>query len=177
MVAPQKTNLRISRLFADSGFFIKLQFGVLVLSLLPALACADVELQQIRDLREEAALVQQQQLPLLVLFSTDYCEVCAAIKTHVLKPMLKNDDYDNKVIVRELPVNDYHTLIDFDGERIGGDRVSMRYKVDLIPTVILMDHRGRPLAPPLVGMVSQHHYDQALDQRIDLALQRLRGAE
>lgn len=167
----------VSRSFADSKIR-HLWFSLLfVVAMLPAQVHAGDALPVIRDLREEAQLAQQQRLPLLVLFSTDYCELCAFIKANYLVPMRKNVDYRDKVIVRELPVTDYHTLRDFDGRSVAGEDVSRRYSVDLIPTVVLMDHRGRQLAPSLVGLVSQDYYDAQLDQRIDLALRRLGASQ
>jgi len=130
--------------------------------------------RQLTDLRQDAQLAAERQLPILLLFSTDSCEFCALIKQDYLGPMQNNAAYDRKVIIREVPTSDYHYLRDLDGELIGGDDLALRYGADLVPTVILIDSRGRQLTQPLVGFNSRHYYDRTLEARINAAVEKLR---
>ena len=127
----------------------------------------------IKDLRVEARLAEQKSLPLLILFSVEDCEFCAYIRSEYLEPMQVNTDYSNKVIIREIIANDFYYLRDFSGELIGADKLALRYKADLSPTVVIMDSKGRVLHEPIVGIVSRHYYDKQLDEAIDTALSKL----
>jgi len=149
------------------------------LSLLAAVAAyaQSPSLKLVNDLRVEAKRAADRQLPVLLLFSTEYCEFCALIKNDYLIPMQSNPAYDDRVIIREVPADGIHSLRDFDGRLIGGDSLALRYGADLIPTVVFIDSQGRRLTEPLVGFVSRHYYDQALDAHIELALRKLKSSD
>ncbi|UCE90318.1 MAG: hypothetical protein JSW10_05755, partial [Pseudomonadota bacterium] len=51
---------------------------------------------------------------------------------------------------------------------------AQRYSAFVMPTVVLVDHRGRELAPRLVGVTTPDFYGGDLDDAIDTALGRLR---
>jgi thioredoxin-related protein len=131
----------------------------------------------VNDLRVEAQQAAARQLPILLLFSTEYCEFCQLIRQDYLVPMRQDSAYRDRVLIREVPAGGIHYLRDFDGELIGGDSLALRYGADLIPTLVFIDSRGRRLTEPLVGFVSRHYYDQALDAHIDQALGKLQALE
>lgn len=146
-------------------------------ALLGAALCAPVaragELPSIVDLRQEAALSQQKRLPILVMFSSDYCPYCVRVEEEFLKPMHNGGFYDDKVLIRNIKLGS-RNLIDFDGRAVSASELAQRYEVSLTPTVIFIDHKGRQLAQQLVGLTTPDYYGGYLDQAIDTALERLR---
>lgn len=133
-------------------------------------------IKPLTDLRDAAQRAADEQIPILLLFSTESCEFCALIKQDYLGPMSRNPAYEHRVMIREVPAVDYHYLRDFDGELIGGDDLALRYDADLIPTIVLIDSRGRVLTEPMVGFISRHYYDRTLDANIQQALEKIGSA-
>ena len=51
---------------------------------------------------------------------------------------------------------------------------AMRYRVQMVPTVMLFDAQGNVLATPLVGLTTVDFYGGYLDQAIDEAVSKVR---
>lgn len=133
-----------------------------------------VTLEVSKDLRQDAQLARQRNVPLLLMFSMDHCPYCSVVEESFLKPMLRNRDYDTKVLMRKVELEAGGSVIDFDGKQVEVDAISDRYSISLVPTVILLDHQGKQLASSLIGMANEHYYGGDLDAAIDLSLQKLR---
>ena len=153
---------------------------VLVIGLLPLSALANDEesdefepLPIIRDLREEAKLVEQRQRPILILFSMRLCEFCAFIRQEYLIPRMNNPKSADKIIFREIQTESYKYLRDFDGEIIGADKIAMRYKADLTPTLVMINSKGEELVKKIVGITNRSYYESELDASIDAAYQKV----
>ena len=131
------------------------------------------DLPQIKDLRVEARQSQEKRLPILVMFSADYCVYCARIEEDFLKPMHNGGFYDDKVLIRNVKLGD-GLVSDFDGSRISANELAKRYDVSVTPTLVFIDAHGRQLAQKLVGLTTPELYGGYLDQAIDTSLDRLR---
>lgn len=139
------------------------------------LAAAGPELLHARDLEQDAALAQRKQVPILVLFSSSYCGYCTVVREDFLKPMLKNTEYDNKVVIRVVSIDSDAALRDFDGRMIAPETLAQLHNVYVTPTVKLLGPHGETLAPDLVGLSTVDYYGYYLDSAIDTSLKQLRG--
>ncbi len=161
--------------------FVRLFLTSLILSLsLPALAWEEEELPHVRineprDLRDEAALSQENRKPILILFSMEGCTYCEYVEEEHLKPMLRNADYRSKVIIRRVMTDDYATLIDFNGNAVDRMDFSNRYGAFLTPTVVFIDHQGKQLAPRILGVRNTEFYGFDLEEGLKTSLRKLRG--
>ena len=153
---------------------------VLIIGLLPFSVLANDEevdefapLPIIRDLREEAKLAEQRQRPILILFSMRLCEFCAFIRQEYLIPRMNNPKSADKIIFREVQTESYKYLRDFNGEMIGADKLALRYRADLTPTLVIVNSKGEELVKKIVGITNRSYYEAELDASIDLAYKKV----
>ena len=141
-----------------------------------ALAARDTVLvPEITDLQREARLAATRQVPILVMFGADHCSYCHQLEEDFLKPMLRSGDYTDKVLIRQVQLDGYGSVRDFDGREISVDDLASRYDVRLTPTVVFVDQQGRRVAPNLVGLSTVDYYGGFLDDSIERSLRVLRG--
>lgn len=120
------------------------------------------------DLAQEAQKALQNETPLLLMFSAEDCEFCQRLESEILDPMLLSGDYDDKILIRRVMTDSYLRVQDFQGRTIEMDELSSRYNIQVTPTVLIVDHQGRELAPRIIGVNTIEMYSAYLDKAIDL---------
>lgn len=148
---------------------------LLLLTSTVLLAAGTPRLQYASDLAQDAEQARQKQVPILVLFSSSYCGYCSIIREDFLKPMLKNTEYRDKVIIRVVSIDSGNDLRDFDGKMIDPDTLAQMHNIYVTPTVKLLGPDGEPLVPDLVGLTTVDYYGGYLDTAIDQSLSLLRN--
>ncbi|GAB6040983.1 thioredoxin family protein [Endothiovibrio diazotrophicus] len=146
----------------------------LLLLLVAATARAELAVPLADDLAADGRDATARGVAVLLVFSAEHCGYCEKLEENVLRPLLVSGAYDDKVLVRKVMVDDARTLVDFDGRERDSLDLADRYRAYLTPTVLLVDARGRPLAPRLRGINSVDYYWEDLDGAIDQALAKLR---
>jgi len=126
-----------------------------------------------RDWSVEAAQAKGAGIPIMVIFSTDHCPYCVRLREEVLKPLIQNGALKGKVLIREFNIEEGGKITDFDGERIRSRIFVSRYKIYATPTVVLLDHHGKPLTEPIVGFNEADSYTNFLDEAISSAVMSL----
>ena len=111
--------------------------------------------------------VKSQNIPIMVLFSSVYCDYCKFIKEEFLNPMIKSGDYTNKVIIRVVEDDQGDEVIDFNGELIDSGYFSDRYKIVFTPTIIFIDSNGKELADRVVGLGNVEYFGGFIDEAIE----------
>jgi thioredoxin-related protein len=153
---------------------------------LPAAAWSDMDadaqndasavvIPEIADLRAEATLARKQRLPILVMFSSDYCPYCTAMKNDFLKPMMYSGDYDRKILFRMVKLTAGKSIVDFDGNPVNVYEFAERYKVRVTPTLVFIDFQGKAMAPKMVGMTTPDFFGGYLDDAITTAYDHVRN--
>jgi len=132
-----------------------------------------VNVPQAKDLVTDSTLAHQQQKPILLFFSMDGCAWCRYVEEEHLKPMLRNAGYQARLIIRRVKTDDYSKITDFDGRAISGSNLATRYGASLTPTVILVDHNGKLIAPRLLGVSNTEMYGGDLDEAINHSLRSI----
>lgn len=132
-----------------------------------------VDISTTSDWSVEASQAKSAGIPIMVIFSTDHCPYCVRLREEVLKPLIKNGALKGKVVIREFNIDDGGKITDFDGERIRARIFVSRYKIYATPTVVLVDHHGRPLTEPIVGFNEADSYTNFLDEAISSAVMSL----
>ena len=130
-------------------------------------------MKQVRDLREEAQILKQGGLVLVLEFAADDCGYCRKLEKLFLLPMQRNAAYDDKVLIRSISMSDFETVIDFDGRSLTTNELASRYGVELTPTLLFLGPDGTELSERLVGIWSEDFYGGFIDNRIDEAGKRL----
>ncbi len=153
---------------------------------LPAAAWSDMEgaaqsdassvvIPQITDLRAEAAVARKERLPILVMFSSEYCPYCSVMKNDFLKPMMFSGNYDRKILFRMVELTAGKSVIDFDGTPVNVYDFADRYKVRVTPTLVFIDYQGKAMAPKMVGMTTPDFFGGYLDDAITTAYDHVRN--
>ena len=154
----------------------KLLLGVLLVSAAGGVrseALEDIRIREVNDLRAEAQQARQRQLPILLMFAADHCAYCHVVEDDFLEPMLRSGEYEDKVLIRKLDLDNYAQLTDFDGSRIDPGELAGRYDISVTPTLVFIDAEGRQLAAKMVGLTTPDFYGGYIDQAIETALERL----
>ena len=129
------------------------------------------------DWSVEASQAKNAGIPIMVIFSTDHCPYCVRLREEVLKPLNKNGALKGRVLIREFNIEDGGKITDFDGEKIRVRIFVSRYKIYATPTVVLVDHHGKPLTEPIVGFNEADSYTHFLDEAISSAVMSLASLE
>jgi thioredoxin-related protein len=154
--------------------FVKLLGSALLLAFsLPPLAEPLDQIQTSRDWSVEASSARGAGIPIMVIFTADSCGYCTRLRDEVLQPLLRQGALKNKVLIREFDIDNGGKVTDFDGERIRSRIFVSRYEIYATPTVVLVDHLGRPLTEPIVGFNDADAYTEFLDHAISSAVMSL----
>jgi thioredoxin-related protein len=124
----------------------------------------------LNSFKQVAETARTRGVPILVEFSTPWCRYCEALEQHVLKPLLLDDRYSERIIVTKLEVNTYSSIDGFDGKRYRSDQLSRMYHVDLYPTLVFFDANGREISRRIVGITVLDYIADELERAIDAAV-------
>ena len=140
-----------------------------------ALGLSPVTLTEATNLASDGRDADKKQLPILIFFSMNHCPFCIEVEEDYLKPMLRNSEYDNKVIIRKVRVDGIADVYDFDGKDRDLEEIGDKYNVSMVPTVILVDANGKALDAPIRGIANSHFYSHELDKAIARSTQKIRA--
>lgn len=137
-------------------------------------AISEAEIVEARDLRGEAARMERERLPMLLLVSQHHCPYCTRIKNEILRPMVKSGDYEGRVLIREIFIDLDTRVIDFSGRERASADFAHAYGVDLTPTLLFLDSGGRELSKRLIGLYTVEMFSFYVDSALDDAIAKLR---
>jgi thioredoxin-related protein len=126
---------------------------------------------ELNSFEEVAKTARARGLPILVEFSTPWCRYCEALEQQVLKPLMRNGKYKNRIIVKKLEVNNYSSIAGFDGMQYRTDELSRMYNVDLYPTLVFFDANGEEISRRIVGITVLEYVAGELEKAISAAEQ------
>ncbi len=127
--------------------------------LLPAQSALTPATNLLMDAKE----ARQKNAPILLMFSSKNCPYCHFVKTEVLTPMSVLKEYENKVIIRIIEVDDSKEFYNFYYQAKRPQNFAFDYNVNFYPTIIIVDYFGNPLVPNIVGVTNEEFYWYYLD--------------
>lgn len=150
--------------------------ATLLLSLFGLGACEAAKHSDLITVTDLSALAQEAQtarLPILLFVTAPNCRYCHQLEDDVIQPMLKNKQYQQKVLMRRLDLG-LDTIVDFDGQRKDSMRVVKRYKAQLTPTIIFLAPDGSIIEDRILGVAADiDQYGGMIDARLNSALSKL----
>ncbi|NIP72820.1 MAG: hypothetical protein GWO16_07205 [Gammaproteobacteria bacterium] len=160
------------------------RLGLLVAVLLPIWATAapgPAAVPVAEDLRADARLAARDNLVLMLVFSAYYCENCEILENEIVRPMVISGEYDDKVIIRKVRLDEGDYLYNFKGESELADDFAGRNGIRGMPTIMFLDHRGRRLADPILGIntipMFSGRVDAAIERSLEMLRKRVRGGD
>ncbi|MFN3716365.1 MAG: SoxW family protein [Thiobacillus sp.] len=126
------------------------------------------------NFQADARTAASRKVPVMVIFTSPGCHYCERVKREYLIPMHKDKAYRNKVVIREVTVGASTPLVDFDGSRTTEGAFAAAHKVFMVPTVKVLDLKGRDAAEPIVGLLTADYYFGYLEAAIEEGLDKIR---
>ena len=126
------------------------------------------------DLSADATLAATTGRPLMLVITRKHCGYCALLKRAVIVPMIISGEYAERVIIRELVIDEGPDLLDFGRQRVSPFAVADRYDALFAPVVLLVGPGGEELHERLIGISNDEMYLFYLDQAIEQATETLR---
>lgn len=125
------------------------------------------------DLASDGRTAWQRGVPLVILFSLPGCAYCEVVRRHYLVPLANEGAAGERPLVRETDLSSTAPLRGFDGEAASGRALGKRYGIRVAPSVLVLDGRGRQLAPVLEGGDVAGMYGAYLDDTLAAARRAL----
>ncbi len=125
------------------------------------------------DLAGDGRTALQRGAPLVILFSLPGCAYCEVVRRHYLVPLANEGPVAERPLVREVELSSAAPLRGFDGEAASGSALGKRYGIRVAPSVLVLDGRGRQLAPVLEGGDVAGMYGAYLDDMLATARRAL----
>jgi len=150
-------------------------FGCALLWLFAGILQADARVPVADNLQEDGRRAIARQLPILLAFSADDCSYCELLEEDFLQPMLLSGEYQDRVIIRKLILDNGSYVMDFSGRQTEATRLSDHYRVFVTPTILFVDGHGRELAERMVGINTPELFGGYLDACIETALAGIRN--
>jgi thioredoxin-related protein len=125
------------------------------------------DIQPAADLRQDGEDASRTRKPIVMLVSAADCLYCEVLKDNVLIGM----ERDDRIILRELAIDNPRRLIDFEGNTTDHQDFARKHGLYFTPTVLFLDGNGQPLSEPIVGVANVDFYAYYLERRIDKSRQ------
>ncbi len=150
-------------------------WGGLLLLLWLSSAAGAAEVPESGDLAADGRLARSLGVPLLVVFSAEHCGYCELLEAEILRPMILSGEYDDRVVIRKVMLDEGSELRDFDGRQVETDALMVRYDISVTPTMLFLGPDGRELVPRIVGINTPELFGGRVDAAIEAAAERLRA--
>jgi len=131
-------------------------------------------LQEESDFESLSKVMEQKSLGLVLMFHAAHCPYCALMENEILSPMVKSGEYDDKVIIRKLQIDEARDVKDFKGNIVEPSDISDRYGATLTPTLVFLDANGNEKAKKMIGINTVELFGAYLDDNIDVLLQNMK---
>ena len=155
----------------------RLGLGLLILACIAGAARAQdhPRLEFADDLQALGTLSLERAVPIMLVFTRPDCPYSARAKKDHLEPLQASPDRGAQVLIREIETSNNQTILrDFEGQAATHGEIARRYAIRSVPTVLMVDARGRPLADPVVGLAAPEFYPLYLAHTIEESQLQLR---
>ena len=139
-----------------------------------AAAPTAAQLQPAEDLSRLAASARARNTPVLIAFMQKTCPYCAASRSDYLIPLQKDPRWRNQVLIREIDVDRRTEMRDFGGKSTTHADFARSHGVRRVPTLIVFDAEGNPVAPPIIGLLNDEFYRLYIEQAVDAGVIKMR---
>ncbi len=137
---------------------------------------AAAQLQEADDLARLSAETRARGIPVLVAFMQESCPYCAVARRDYLLPLQSDPLWRERVRIVEIHTDRSIALRDFAGKPTTHRAFARSLGVRRVPTLIVFDGEGKPVAQPITGLLIEDFYRLYIEQAIEAGLVRMRAA-
>ena len=112
---------------------------------------ASSELPRAENLQTDAQQAVNDKKPIVLFFTLPNCSYCRIVRYDYFLPMLKQRAVIDQPIIREISVTGQNRVTLFDGQRVSEAELAERYKVQMTPTVLFVNHEGDVVGNSILG--------------------------
>jgi thioredoxin-related protein len=131
-------------------------------------------LPQAKNLQRLGASAAGRNIPILLMVSQSHCEFCERMKLEVLNPMQLSGEYADRIVMRELLIDEGESVINFAGRRETTKLFSSHYHIQVTPTLLFLDGKGNEVADRILGINTVDYLPFYVDEAITSASKSLR---
>ena len=131
-------------------------------------------LQVARNLADDARVLRQRRIPLMVLYSRADCPWCERARRQYLIPLANETGSADRVLIRQIDLDSDAALVDFSGRATTHRLFGAGQHATLTPTLMFYGPDGQQVGEPVVGFLLADFYSSFIDRGIDLGLAALR---
>ncbi len=122
------------------------------LCIVSSLAIAvSAELPRAENLQTDAQQAVTDKKPIVLFFTLPNCSYCRIVRYDYFLPLLKQRTGNEQPIIREISVTGQNRVTLFDGQRVSEAALAERYKVQMTPTVLFVNHEGDIVGNSILG--------------------------
>ena len=151
-----------------------LLLGAMLITPLTVFSQEAVGVKMAVDLQNSSQEAKQQKIPVMLFFAAEDCHYCERLEADYLHGMANNEEYQKRVIIRKVVVDDYDSLRDFSGEVVETSDFSDDFNIQVTPTLVFVDHNGTRVSKRIVGYNASGFFGAELDNVINTAIDRLK---
>ena len=135
---------------------------------------ASAELPRAENLQIDAQQAVTDKKPIVLFFTLPNCSYCRIVRYDYFLPMLKQRAVIDQPIIREISVTGQNRVTLFDGQRVSEAELAERYKVQMTPTVLFVNHEGDVVGNSILGG-DHSHYIALFDKFLAEASTKMAG--
>ena len=109
------------------------------------------ELPKAENLQTDAQQAVTDKKPIVLFFTLPNCSYCRIVRYDYFLPLLKQRTGNDQPIIREISVTGQNRVTLFDGQRVTETELAERYKVQMTPTVLFVNHEGDVVGNSILG--------------------------
>lgn len=126
------------------------------------------------DFQKLGELMKEKSLGLVLMLHAEHCPYCALMENEILSPMVISGDYDNRIVLRKLQIDEARDVKNFAGAIVEPSDVSDKYKATLTPTIVFLDSNGVQQNENMIGINTVELFGAYLDIEIDKFVNNLK---
>lgn len=119
------------------------------------------------NFQQLAKTMKEKSLGLLLMLHAEHCPYCKLMEDEILSPMVKSGEYDKKVLIRKLQIDEARDIINFSGDTVEPSYFSDKYNAHITPTLVFLDYQGNERVTQMVGINTVEMFGGYLDIEID----------
>ncbi len=127
----------------------------------------DSALIEENDFQKLSKTLKEESLGLVLMLHAEHCPYCILMENDILSPMVKSGEYDKKVLIRKLQIDEARDVIDFSGKTVEPSDISGKYSAYVTPTLVFLDYQGNERIKQMVGINTVELFGAYLDIEID----------
>lgn len=116
------------------------------------------------NLAQDADIARDKNKPIVFFVTAEHCPYCEQLR----EEYFQFSPSDERFILRELELDEYHDVIDFSGSKSNHQLLADRYNISLTPTVAFVGPDGKELTDSIVGVLTMdfynHYFEKALSE-------------